>query len=209
MSVTQLSMDHTSLQAYNCPVTPLLLCLRGTTTMSVRWPNEFPTELVFEVFKYLPQADLARACLVSRYCCFLAHKGTNGRVQRCFGFIAMDRFGFIESSDGMSNKISKDPSHTTEIGRLPYTGWSSRYSSTGSQGNNDPCISISPTHIALVVQCRRSHRRYPDRPVHSLHGVVKTCRFIVLSPHWFGCNHLTGHAPSQSPHSKCLSYISE
>jgi hypothetical protein len=68
MSVTQLSMDHTSVQTYHRPVTPLLLSLRSAARMSVPWPKEFPTELVFEVFKYLPQADLARACLVSRYC---------------------------------------------------------------------------------------------------------------------------------------------
>jgi len=209
MSVTQLSMDHTSVQAYSRPVTPLLLCLRGTTRMSVPWPKEFPTELVFEVFKYLPQADLARACLVSRYCNIQEKAGSNNRVQRCFGFLAMDGFGFIESSDRMSNKTSKDPSHTTEIGSLPYHGWSSRYSQTDSPGDSGPGITITASHITLFVQRSGSHRRHPHRPVRSLRRIVKTCRFIVLSSHWLGRNHLTRHSPSQSPHSQRLSHISQ
>ena len=40
--------------------------LRCATRVS--WPVDLPTEVVFEIFKYLPQPDLARACRVSRYC---------------------------------------------------------------------------------------------------------------------------------------------
>ena len=65
MSLTQLSMDHTSVQAYDCP---LLLCLRSAGEMCVPWRKDFPAELVLQVFKYLSQTDLGRACLVSRYC---------------------------------------------------------------------------------------------------------------------------------------------
>src|SRR5437762_6636402 len=55
---------------------PIMRCCQRTTTTTaaqvakkrVLWPKEFPMELAFEVFKYLPQGDLARACRVSRYC---------------------------------------------------------------------------------------------------------------------------------------------
>jgi hypothetical protein len=39
--------------------------------MVVPWPVDFPTELVFEVFKYLRQSDLASACLVNKFCFIL------------------------------------------------------------------------------------------------------------------------------------------
>lgn len=32
------------------------------------WLADLPTELVLEIFKYLPQSDLASVCRVSRYC---------------------------------------------------------------------------------------------------------------------------------------------
>jgi hypothetical protein len=37
-------------------------------SMTVPWPDDFPVELYYHVFKYLPQADLARACQVNTYC---------------------------------------------------------------------------------------------------------------------------------------------
>jgi len=42
--------------------------LEVMTETPVIWPVDLPTELVFEIFRYLPQADLARACRVSQYC---------------------------------------------------------------------------------------------------------------------------------------------
>ena len=47
---------------------PFVRGFEGAARMSGPWPGTFPTELVFEVFKYLPQVDLARACRVNRYC---------------------------------------------------------------------------------------------------------------------------------------------
>jgi hypothetical protein len=38
------------------------------STMAVPWPDDFPVELYYHVFKYLPQADLARSCRVNTYC---------------------------------------------------------------------------------------------------------------------------------------------
>lgn len=32
------------------------------------WPANLPTEMIFAIFKFLPQADLARACRVCRSC---------------------------------------------------------------------------------------------------------------------------------------------
>jgi hypothetical protein len=44
----------------------------GAVQTVVPWPREFPTELVFAIFKYLSQAELATACLVSKYCISLS-----------------------------------------------------------------------------------------------------------------------------------------
>lgn len=38
------------------------------STMTVPWPVDLPVELYYHVFKYLPQADLARSCRVNTYC---------------------------------------------------------------------------------------------------------------------------------------------
>jgi hypothetical protein len=43
----------------------------GEPGVVVPWPVDFPTELVFAIFKYLSQAELANACLVSKYCMVL------------------------------------------------------------------------------------------------------------------------------------------
>lgn len=32
--------------------------------MVIPWPEDFPTELVFAIFKYLSQAELKDACLI-------------------------------------------------------------------------------------------------------------------------------------------------
>jgi len=42
--------------------------VRGRKPIIIPWPEEFPTELVFEIFKYFNQSDLAKACRVSKYC---------------------------------------------------------------------------------------------------------------------------------------------
>lgn len=47
---------------------PLKQDVRLDPSMAGPWPADFPVELAYHVFKYLPQADLARACLVSRHC---------------------------------------------------------------------------------------------------------------------------------------------
>src|ERR1700738_288952 len=45
-----------------------LSCSRHSAGCVVPWPADLPTELVFEVFKYLSQSDLARACRVNQFC---------------------------------------------------------------------------------------------------------------------------------------------
>jgi hypothetical protein len=59
--------------------------------MSVPWPEEFPTELLFEILKYLPQGDLARACRVNKYCNCPWRMSLMIRVQRCFEYVVVDR----------------------------------------------------------------------------------------------------------------------
>lgn len=56
----------------------------GEQRTVVPWPADFPTELVFDIFKYLSQAELAKACLVSKYCMFRFVDEANGRVYDCF-----------------------------------------------------------------------------------------------------------------------------
>ena len=43
----------------------------GEPGVVVPWPVDFPTELIFAIFKYLSQAELANACLVSKSCMVL------------------------------------------------------------------------------------------------------------------------------------------
>ena len=47
------------------------------------WSASLPTELVFAIFKYLPQADLATACLVCRACMCLFNVADD-RGHSCF-----------------------------------------------------------------------------------------------------------------------------
>jgi hypothetical protein len=44
------------------------VCTMLASDLKVPWPDDFPVELYYHVFKYLPQADLARACQVNTYC---------------------------------------------------------------------------------------------------------------------------------------------
>jgi hypothetical protein len=47
----------------------------GVVETVVPWPSDFPTELVLLIFKYLSQAELAIACLVSKDCILFLVRG--------------------------------------------------------------------------------------------------------------------------------------
>ena len=86
MSMVRCSAYHRSYGEYG---RPLMRNSEGATRMPLRWPETFPTELVFEVFKYLPQGDLANACRVSRYCIQLRNGELTSRVLRSIEYVVV------------------------------------------------------------------------------------------------------------------------
>jgi hypothetical protein len=70
MAVISPLMDNMSLQKYNYLNNRQSLYRQKQDARISHggWPANLPTELVLAIFKYLPQADLATACLVCRVC---------------------------------------------------------------------------------------------------------------------------------------------
>jgi hypothetical protein len=86
MSMVRCSAYHRSYGEYR---RSLIRNSEGAARMPPQWPEAFPTELVFEVFKYLPQGDLANACRVSRYCIQRRNDELTSRVQPSIEYVVV------------------------------------------------------------------------------------------------------------------------